>query len=107
MHYALADEKRKRQERADKERAKAELTLAGVRIVKRPDSLGYGSREELLTYLAEADGAALTVDAHAGCPGHAACLTNGQATYLCTKPDEYGHTRRRRTSYRTPEEQAR
>jgi len=95
MHYALADEKRKRQERADKERAKAELTLAGVRIVKRPDSLGYGSREELLTYLAEADGAALTVDAHAGCPGHAACLTNGQATYLCTKPDEYGHTRRR------------
>ena len=47
------------------------------------------------------------MDAHAGCPGHAACLTNGRATYLCTRPDEYGHTRRRRTSYRTPEEQAR
>ena len=52
MHYALADEKRKRQERIEKDRAKAELTLAGVRIVNRPD-LGYGSREELLTYLAE------------------------------------------------------
>ena len=78
-----------------------ELTVAGVRIVESP----YGDRSVVrLELLSGVDGdGELTVEAHAGCPGHAAYLREGGGwegppevtpVYVCTEWRKHGHRHR-------------
>jgi ParB family chromosome partitioning protein len=61
-----------RAEAAERARVAAELRAVGVRVIDRP---GFGDTATDLQRLTDGQGAALTEDSHAGCPGHAAYVT--------------------------------
>ncbi len=62
-------------QRAAELRVEAELRAAGVTVVERPSRNPAGSGKLLqLAQLRDADGRSLSVDGHAGCPGHGAYL---------------------------------
>ena len=91
--------------RAERRAVVDALEAAGITVLI---SSQYQNR---LTGLRDADGTEVTTENHAGCPGHAAYITQGQekidsppesgsryrdvwtVQYVCTDPDAYGHTR--------------
>jgi ParB family chromosome partitioning protein len=92
LHYALADERRKREVAERKVAARRELADAGVRIIAKPKDFPWSSVEARATELIGANGEHLTAEAHASCPGHAAFLdTDGEPVYVCQHPKDWEH----------------
>ncbi len=105
---------RLRDERAEAaERAKVtdELAAAGVAVIDRPR---WTDPTSDLDALRDADGEALTVEAHASCPGHGAYVDSYwtaindeeeevefEPVYVCTDPAAYGHQSRWQRSVST------
>jgi ParB/RepB/Spo0J family partition protein len=107
LAYAIADERRRRENNARKTANRQALTHAGVKVVGQPKGFPYYSRDARVTDLALADGTTrYTPDSHADCPGHAAFLdpNSGEPVFICRDPDTHGHTRMTGTNYVTPEE---
>lgn len=106
MAYAIAEERRRLQNKAAKAAATALLTDAGVPVVAQPKAFPYGSREARVTDLALADGiTAYSADTHVGCPGHAGFVDrDGSAVLICRDPDSHGHVRLTGSSYLSPAE---
>ncbi|RZT75522.1 ParB-like chromosome segregation protein Spo0J [Pseudonocardia sediminis] len=109
VRFAIAEERQKRQRGEAAEKLKAEATVAGHKVVRKPQDLGYTSREEQFGYLAHPDGTTLTPETDAHTDGHVVFVDTGHyaapnLVHMCQVPDEHGHTRLRHTSYRSPAE---
>ncbi|MDN5918515.1 MAG: ParB N-terminal domain-containing protein [Pseudonocardia sp.] len=107
--FAIAEERQKRERAAQAEKLKAEATVAGHKVVRKPQDLGYNSREEQFSRLAHPDGATLSAEADAQTDGHVVIVDKlayaaPALVHMCQVPDEHGHTRLRPTSYRSPAE---
>lgn len=105
FRHAIEDEKAKRDRREKIERLRAELVVAGVRVVSRPRDWGYGGREEDVTYLADSDGNRLDPQQVRARPGFAAFIEtqythqDPYAVIFCLDPEAWGYTRTRRTRF--------
>jgi ParB family chromosome partitioning protein len=107
IHYALADERSKKQRRERKVETKAALTKSGVHIVSKPKGFPWGTVEVAIDRLTDDKGKALTVKKHAKCPGHAAFIdTDGNAVYVCRHPKDWGHVTPSDYRHMTDEEAA-
>ncbi|HSU36304.1 MAG TPA: ParB/RepB/Spo0J family partition protein [Propionibacteriaceae bacterium] len=110
FRHAIAEEQKKREHRQQLERLRAELTLAGVRIVPRPQQWGYGSREAEASTLLNTAGEPLDPELVKARPGFAAFIdtqnlaAEPRAVIICVDPEAWGYTRSRRTSY-VPDDQ--
>jgi len=92
LHYALSDERHKRQVAYEKAVTRRQLVDAGVRIITKPKDFPWSSVEVRLRDLTGADGGLMTVEEHASCPGHAAFVdVDGQPVYVCRQPKDWGH----------------
>ena len=116
FRHAVATERSKQAYASAKERVKAELVLAGVKITAKPKGWGYGGdcKAVEVNRLVDADGQRLEVEQVRTRPGFAAWIDkigdNARAVYYCTDPEEYGYKRRAITpAYGglSPEEKAR
>lgn len=107
--FAIAEERQKRERHQQAEKLKAEATVAGHKVVGKPQDLGYNSREEQFRHLAHPDGTVLTPEADAQTDGHVVFIDKlayaaPVLVHMCQVPDEHGHTRQHHTSYRSPAE---
>ncbi|RKR88308.1 ParB family chromosome partitioning protein [Micromonospora pisi] len=98
LRHAIASERSKRVFGAAKERLKAELVLAGVKVTGKPKGFPYSGVEVAAEALVDADGQRLDPDAVMTRPGFAAFVEKGlgdaaRAVVYCTDPDRYGYTR--------------
>ncbi|MEU7925084.1 ParB/RepB/Spo0J family partition protein [Micromonospora sp. NPDC049107] len=98
LRHAIASERSKRVFGAAKERLKAELVLAGVKVTGKPKSFPYSGLEVAADALVDADGQRLDPDVVMARPGFAAFVEKGlgdaaRAVVYCTDPDRYGYTR--------------
>jgi hypothetical protein len=105
MRHAIAEEQTKRERKEQAERLRAELTLAGVRIVPRPRDWGYRSREVEASTLLDREGQPVDPEQVKARPGFAAFIDtqsfdgDPRAVIICLDPEEWGYTRTQRTSY--------
>jgi ParB family chromosome partitioning protein len=95
-----------REETRRREQLIADLTEHGVRIIDRPQELGGGKVRMLSELRASPDtepGTELTADEHAGCPGHAAFVSERcwgpvaervAVVWVCTDFSAHGHAER-------------
>ncbi|MBT0774295.1 hypothetical protein KIH74_35455 [Kineosporia sp. J2-2] len=100
--HALAEETRKRERRETVDRLKAELTLAGVKIVPTPKNWPYTSREAEASTLLDTDGQPLDPEEVKTKPGFAAWINTDytpRVIILCLDPEASGYTRTQRTRY--------
>ena len=91
--HALTRAKQAKEEAQQVAALSAELAVAGRTVLDEAD----GERATRISALAH-DGAPLTADDHAACPGAAACVATGwngpQVVEVCTDPQAFGHTSR-------------
>ncbi|MFK3983086.1 ParB/RepB/Spo0J family partition protein [Micromonospora sp. NPDC050397] len=105
LRHAIASERSKRVFGTAKERLKAELVLAGVKVTGKPKGFPYDSVEVAAEALVDADGQRLDPDAVMTRPGFAAFVEKGlgdaaRTVVYCTDPDRYGYTRLNRFATR-------
>lgn len=92
LHYALSDERHKRELTNAKASTRRQLVDAGVRIIAKPKDFPWSSVEVRFGDLTGAGGGLMTAEEHASCPGHAAFVdADGQAVYVCQHPKDWGH----------------
>ena len=114
FRHAVATERSKQTYAAAKEKVKAELVLAGVKITPKPKGWGYESKATEASRLVDADGNRLDVAEVRTRPGFAAWIDKigdaARAVVYCTDPEEYGYKVRavvnRYTSPLSEQEQA-
>ncbi len=100
--HALSEETRKRERRETIGRLKAELTLAGVKIVTTPKDWPYTSREAEASTLLDPEGNPLDPEEVRAKPGFAAFINTDyppRAVIICLDPEAWGYTRTMRTRY--------
>ncbi|MEU5673049.1 ParB/RepB/Spo0J family partition protein [Micromonospora sp. NPDC047753] len=113
FRHAIAAERSKRTFAAAKERAKAELVLAGVKVTSKPKGYPYSGTAVAATQLADANGNPLDPEMFPTLAGLAAFVEkigdHAQTTFYCAEPDRYGYQRLSYGSRRgvTEEERAR
>ncbi|MFG1881987.1 ParB/RepB/Spo0J family partition protein [Micromonospora sp. NPDC049102] len=113
FRHAIAAERSKRTFAAAKERAKAELVLAGVKVTSKPKGYPYSGTAVAATQLADANGNPLAPEMFPTLAGLAAFVEkigdHAQTTFYCAEPDRYGYQRLSYGSRRggTEEERAR
>ncbi|GAB1690709.1 ParB/RepB/Spo0J family partition protein [Krasilnikovia sp. M28-CT-15] len=97
VRHAIASERSKQQYTTAKERAKAELILAGVKVTSKPKGWPYQGPAAAKD-LVDADGQPLDVEEVRTRPGFAAFVDRdgdtARAVVYCTDPAEWGYTRR-------------
>ncbi|MFF5230249.1 ParB/RepB/Spo0J family partition protein [Dactylosporangium sp. NPDC000521] len=97
MQHAVIGERAKRKFAAAKERARAELILAGVKVTGKPKQFGWGSVEVEARQLCDADGERLDLQQVRAWPGFAAFIEKigdePRVVVYCTDPAKYGYTR--------------
>jgi ParB family chromosome partitioning protein len=95
FRHAVATERSKQTYAAAKEKVKAELVLAGVKITPKPKGWGYESKAIEASRLVDADGNRLEVAEVRTRPGFAAWIDKigdaARAVVYCTDPEEYGY----------------
>lgn len=95
FRHAVATERSKQTYTAAKEKVKAELVLAGVKITPKPKGWGYESKATEASRLVDADGNRLDVAEVRTRPGFAAWIDkigdSARAVVYCTDPEEYGY----------------
>jgi ParB family chromosome partitioning protein len=112
FEHAIADERRKRERATAVERLKAELVLAGVRIITKPKNWGYGATKEAeASTLLDRDGNPLDPDTLRTKPGFAAIVVadvygGPRAEIVCVDPEAWGYTRTRANGYVSDADQA-
>ena len=105
VQHVIAEEQKKLERRQQQDRLRAELTLAGVRIVSRPQGWPYQSREAEASTLTDAEGQPLDPEHVKARPGFAAFIDtqnmagDPRAVIICVDPEAWGYTRTVRTSY--------
>ncbi|GAA0812135.1 ParB/RepB/Spo0J family partition protein [Spirilliplanes yamanashiensis] len=98
LRHAIADERHKREVQESLDRCKAELVLAGVKVIPTPKNWPYGEQTVVRARdLADADGNRLDPDAVRTRPGFAAIITrDGAGTprteIVCTDPAAWGYS---------------
>ncbi|RQW99036.1 ParB/RepB/Spo0J family partition protein [Micromonospora inaquosa] len=113
FRHAIAAERSKRTFAAAKERAKAELVLAGVKVTSKPKGYPYSGTAVAATQLADANGNPLAPEMFPTLAGLAAFVEkigdHAQTTFYCAEPDRHGYQRLSYGSRRgvTEEERAR
>ncbi|GHJ45869.1 hypothetical protein Cs7R123_32110 [Catellatospora sp. TT07R-123] len=115
LQHAIANERSKRAYNEARDRAKAELVLAGVKVTARPKAWGYESPAVEASRLVDSEGERLDPEVVKTMPGFAAFVDkNGSAAktvIYCADPDKYGYTRASHattsTAGLTPEERER
>ncbi|MET8528931.1 ParB/RepB/Spo0J family partition protein [Micromonospora sp. NPDC005172] len=113
FRHAIAAERSKRTFAAAKERAKAELVLAGVKVTSKPKGYPCSGTAVAAMQLADANGIPLDPDVYPTLAGLAAFVEkigdHAQTTFYCAEPDRYGYQRLSYGSRRgvTEEERAR
>jgi ParB family transcriptional regulator, chromosome partitioning protein len=115
FRHAVATERSKQAYANAKERVKAELVLAGVKITSKPKGWGYTNPGTEAGRLVDADGVRLAAEQVRTRPGFAAFIDKigdgAQAVVYCTDPDDWGYRKlsvvnRSPTPGLSPEEQA-
>jgi ParB/RepB/Spo0J family partition protein len=98
LKHVIAEEQHKIQAKDALERAKAELVLAGVKVVPAPKGWPHGEHQMVRAQeLADADGNPLDPEAVKTKPGFAAIITRGYSTrapdveIVCTDPQAWGY----------------
>jgi ParB/RepB/Spo0J family partition protein len=92
LHYALADERARRDGKAKATETRVRLADQGVRIIPKPKDLPWGSAAVELDRLIDNKGRKLTPGKHRRCAGHAAIVdTDGTPIFVCQHPKEYDH----------------
>jgi ParB family chromosome partitioning protein len=92
LHFALAEERDKRDRKARAMETRQQLADHGVRIIAKPKDFPWYSVAVPLDQLTEAAGRRLTAGKHRRCPGHAAVVdTDGTPIFLCQHPRDYDH----------------
>lgn len=112
--YAVQQARRARSLAESKKALKAKLKADGVPVVPESDLSYYGSGKpgKVLTDLATAKGANLTLSNHKNCPGHAAYLYAGyyaeeaSIVYGCTDWEANGHKKKTHGAVETEEQAA-
>ncbi|GIG67735.1 ParB/RepB/Spo0J family partition protein [Phytomonospora endophytica] len=108
--HAISDAKKRRDRKAEADKLRAELTLAGVKIISRPKDYPWASRAADASSLRDSDGNPLDPQEVKSRPGFAAFIEHDgykpAATIVCTDPEAWGYTRTRHTSYKSPAELA-
>lgn len=109
MKHLVAEERSRRTRKEKTERLKAELVIAGVKIIPQPKDWPDGKAAEASTLL-DPDGQQVDPETVKTKPGFAAFVNRGdysdpKAVIVCTDPEYWGYTRTKKTSYRTPEQQ--
>jgi ParB family chromosome partitioning protein len=98
FQHAVATERSKRDSAAAKERVKAELVLAGVKVTGKPKEFGYGGTAVDARHLVDAAGQPVDVEQARTRPGFAAFVERigdtAQAVVYCVDPPRYGYARR-------------
>ena len=106
FHHLAQQLRDAREETRRRAQLTATLTEQGVRIIDRPQDLFGGKTRQLSELRASPGtepGTELTAQAHAGCPGHAAFLSERSwgpvaervaAVWVCTDFQAYGHAER-------------
>ncbi|MCI0690176.1 MAG: ParB/RepB/Spo0J family partition protein, partial [Sporichthyaceae bacterium] len=112
IRHAIDEEIRKRDAKARQQATRAELTEAGVKIIKRPKEFRWGSREAAATDLVDQAGNRLVDDEVRTKPGFAAVVETSYSgdplvTIVCEDPEAWGYRRLRGTNYVPPAEAAR
>ncbi|GAB3259791.1 ParB/RepB/Spo0J family partition protein [Kineosporia babensis] len=100
--HALAEETRKRDRREMVAQFKAQLTLAGVKIVNTPKNWPYTSREAEASTLLDTDGNALDPNEVKAKPGFAAFINTDytpRIVVICLDPEASGYTRTQYTRF--------
>ncbi|WP_306211087.1 ParB/RepB/Spo0J family partition protein [Actinoplanes sp. RD1] len=106
FRHAVATERSKQTYAAAKERVKAELVLAGVKITGKPKGFGYPDCPAVdARQLEDAAGEPLDVEQVRTAPGFAAFidknLDTARAVVYCVDPGEYGYTKRQPYGHRS------
>jgi hypothetical protein len=92
LHYALADERARRDRKAKATETRVRLADQGVRIIAKPKDFPWGSAAVELDRLVDDKGRKLTPGKHRRCAGHAAIIdADGTAIFVCQHPKEYDH----------------
>ncbi|GAB7048387.1 ParB/RepB/Spo0J family partition protein [Catenuloplanes indicus] len=98
FQHAISTERQKRAYTAAKEKARAELVLAGVKITGKPKGFGYHSVDADIAHLTTTDGEPLVADQVRTLPGFAAFIekvgSSAKTTVYCTDPEKLGYVRR-------------
>ncbi|GLY33429.1 ParB/RepB/Spo0J family partition protein [Kineosporia sp. NBRC 101731] len=100
--HALAEETRRRERRETITRLKAELTLAGVKIVTTPKNWPYTSREAEASTLLDTNGDPLDPEQVKAKSGFAAFINTDytpRVVVICLDPEASGYTRTQHTRY--------
>lgn len=114
FRHAVATERSKQAYASAKERVKAELVLAGVKITSKPKGWGYTNPATEAHRLVDADGVRLVPEEVRTRPGFAAFVDKigdgARAVVYCTDPDEWGYRKlsviNRSSPGLSPEDQA-
>lgn len=95
FRHAVATERSKQTYATAKDRVKAELVLAGVKITPKPKGWGYESKTVEASRLVDADGQRLDIEQVRTRPGFAAWIDKvgdaARAVVYCLDPQEYGY----------------
>jgi ParB/RepB/Spo0J family partition protein len=92
LHYALADERARRDRKTKASETRQRLADQGVRIITKPKDFPWSSVAVSLDQLTDEQDRRLTPGKHRRCPGHAAIIdTDGTPIFVCQHPKDYGH----------------
>jgi len=108
--HVISDAKNRRDRKAAANKLRAELTLAGVKLIGRPKDFPWDSKAARAGDLRDADGNPLVPSEVQARAGFAAFVENDgykpAATIVCLDPEGMGYTRTSHTNYKSPEELA-
>ena len=92
LHFALAEERAKRDRKTRAAETRQRLADDGVRIITKPKTFPWGSAAIELDRLTDDKGRRLTLGKHRRCAGHAAIIdADGSPIFVCQHPKDYGH----------------
>jgi ParB family chromosome partitioning protein len=92
LHFALTDERDKRDRKTRGAETRQHLADQGVRVITKPKDFPWYSIAVPLDRLTDDKDRRLTPGKHRRCPGHAAIIdSDGTPIFLCQHPKDYGH----------------
>jgi ParB family chromosome partitioning protein len=109
VRHRVQEEKRKREEKAATEALTAELTAAGVRVLKKPKDWPWNCAMAKVEDLADADGQPIDPEAVKKLDGFGAIIDGYgtmRAVIVCEDPEAHGYQRTRWTQYKSPAQKA-
>lgn len=110
FRHAIRDAKSRRDRKKATTRLRAELILAGVKVIPQPKDWPYACRAAAAETLLDANGNSLDPEQVKTRPGFAVFITGGMdqptATVVCTDPEAWGYQRLGYSGFKTAEQRA-